>query len=116
MRPISEISINDEIANSFSYTSESQLVIGFLGYFDLEAGCYQDKSCSLIIEQWASASVEVDEVIKTKKQPLEQGLGIISMVFALTLTGDLLEAHVLTLDNRYLLLKFTRATVGYVFP
>jgi hypothetical protein len=116
MRQISKISIDDEVANSFSYTSESQIIIGFTGYFDLEAGCYEDKPCSLVIEQWASASVEVDNAIKTKKQPLEQGLGIISMVFALALIDDLLKAHVLTLDNRYLLLKFTGAAVGYVFP
>jgi len=116
MRPISKISIDDEVANSFSYTSEIQIVIGFTGYFDLELSCYQDKPCSLVIEQWAAASVEVDGTIKTKKQPLEHGLGIISMVFSLVLTGNLLEAYVLTLDNRYLLLKFRSATVGYVFP
>ncbi len=116
MRPINEVSIDDEVADRFSYKSEVQIVIGFTGYYDLEAGCYQDKPCSLVIEQWASASVEVDGAIKTKRQALEQGLGIVSMVFALTLTDDLLEAYVLTLDNRYLLLKFTGATVGYVFP
>jgi hypothetical protein len=116
MKPISKISIDDEVANSFSYTSESQIVIGFTGYFDLEVNSYQDKPCSLIIKQWADASVEVDDVIKMKKQPLEQGLGIISMIFNLTLIDDLLEAHVLTLDNRYLLLKFRSVTVGYVFP
>lgn len=115
MKNIAEISIDDEVAYGFSYTSSLQLTVSFSGYFDLQANNYQEKPCSLVIEKWSSATVQVDDATgKIKKQPLEQGLGIISMIFSLKLTANTLEMYALTLDNRYLMLDFKDAVAGYL--
>jgi hypothetical protein len=46
--------------------------------------------------------------------PLEQRMGIVSLLLAVTWVGEQLELYVNTIDNRYLMLRFVHPIVEVV--
>lgn len=116
MKALYDVSVDDAVSVGFSYHSEAYIHIVFDGCFDVKSGKPIEKLCTLIIKQWSSASVKEDDNRETRWRSLDEKLGIVSMIFSIQLVDNLLEVYVLTLDNRYLMLRFENAIAGYIFP
>lgn len=69
--------------------------------------------CHLLIHQWRDARCQEPNV-SPRFVPLEQGLGVVSLLLAVAWHGERLDVWVNTIDNRYLLLHFSSPAVAVV--
>jgi len=103
MNNIFNYSFDDEPVNKFSYDFvNKKLEICFSGYYENES--LVEKSCAFIIQNWQEAECKVGD--EEKLYPLNNQLGIISIILHMQYDGDTLIMLVNTLDNRYIELFF----------
>jgi hypothetical protein len=107
-------SFDDEVASKFCYDMDHQrLEIHFTGCWELATQSYHEGPCYLLIHQWSAAHCQ-EEAVSKRFVPLEQGMGIVSLLLGLTWVGEQLELVVNTIDNRFLLLRFAHPIVEVV--
>jgi hypothetical protein len=107
-------SFDDEVASKFCYDiKQKHLEIHFTGCWELATQRYHQGPCSLLIHQWRAAHCQ-EEAVSKRFIPLEQGMGIVSLLLAVTWVDEQLELLVNTLDDRYLLLRFNNPVVEVV--
>jgi hypothetical protein len=107
-------SFDDEVASKFCYDLDhKRLEIHFTGCWELATQHYHEGPCYLLIHQWRVAHCQ-EEAVSHRFVPLEQGMGIVSLVLAMTCVDEQLELVVNTIDNRYLLLRFASPLVEVV--
>jgi hypothetical protein len=107
-------SFDDEVASKFCYDMDQQrLEIHFTGCWELATQHYHEGPCYLLIHQWRAAHCQEDAV-SNRFLPLEQRMGIVSLLLAVTWVGEQLELYVNTIDNRYLLLRFDHPVMEVV--
>jgi hypothetical protein len=107
-------SFDDEPASKFCYDMNQQrLEIHFTGCWELATSHYHEGPCYLLIHQWRAAHCQEDAV-SNRFIPLEQGMGIVSLLLAVTWVDEQLELYVNTIDNRYLMLRFVHPIVEVV--
>jgi hypothetical protein len=107
-------SFDDEVASKFCYDLDhKRLEIHFTGCWELATQHYHEGPCYLLIHRWHAAQCQ-EEAVSKRFVPLEQGMGIVSLLLAVTWAEEQLEVVVHTLDGRYLLLRFTNPLVEVV--
>jgi hypothetical protein len=92
---------------------QKRLEIHFTGCWELATQHYHEGPCYLLLHQWSDARCQED-VAGSRVVRLEQGMGIVSLLLAVTWVGEQLELYVNTIDDRYLLLRFTTPIVEVV--
>jgi hypothetical protein len=113
-------SFDDEVASKFYYDmADKRLEIHFTRCWDKVAHCLLEGPCYLLIHQWADARCQdagyrPDNVPPPKFFPLEDSMGIVSMILFIEWTDGQLEMVVNTIDDRYLLLLFDNPSVEAV--
>jgi hypothetical protein len=114
MAPALTYSFDDEPASKFYYDMDQQrLEIHFTGCWELATQHYHEGPCYLLIHQWHAAHCQ-EEAVSKRFIPLEQGMGIVSLLLAVTWVDEQLELYVNTIDNRYLLLRFDQPVMEVV--
>ena len=107
-------SFDDEVASKFCYDlAHKRLEIHFTGCWDRATQHYYEGPCYLLIHQWCAAHCQ-EEAVSNRFVPLGQGMGIVSLLLAVTWAEEQLEVVVNTIDGRYLLLRFTNPVVEVV--
>jgi hypothetical protein len=107
-------SFDDEVASKFCYDMNQQrLEIHSTGCWELATQHYHEGPYYLLIHQWRAAHCQEDAVSK-RFLPLEQRMGIVSLLLAVTWVGEQLELYINTIDNRYLLLRFDHPVIEVV--
>ncbi|MFD1874491.1 hypothetical protein [Hymenobacter bucti] len=107
-------SFDDEVASKFCYDiDQKRLEIHFTGCWDLATQHYHEGPCYLLIHQWRAAHCQ-EEAVSKRFVRLEQGMGIVSLLLAVTWVEEQLELVVNTIDNRYFLLRFANPIVEVV--
>ena len=114
MAPALAYSFDYEHASKFCYDMDRQrLEIHFTGCWELATRHYHEGPCYLLIHKWHTAHCQ-EEAVSKRFIPLEQGMGIVSLLLAVTWVDEQLELYVNTIDNRYLLLRFTHPVVEVI--
>ena len=107
-------SFDDEVASKFYYDLEGKrLEIHFTGCWEIATGRYHDGPCHLLIHQWADARCQ-EEAVSARIVRLEELMGIVSLLLSFDWTAEGLEMLINTIDNRYLLLRFTNPSVDVI--
>ena len=102
----SEVTFDDEIAESFYYDSKRRIIeIGFGGCF--HKGEYRASTCILRIATWKCGKSKLHE--SQKFQDLEANLGVVSLLLSFEVVGKSLMMLVNTVDNRYVEWHFESA-------
>lgn len=114
MAPALAYSFDDEVAPKFCYDMDQQrLEIHFTGCWELATSQYHEGPCCLLIHQWRTAHCQ-EEAVSKRFIPLEQGMGIVSLLLAVTWVDEQVELYVHTIDNRYLLLRFDQPVMEVI--
>lgn len=101
-------SFDDEIADSFCYTSsKKEIKIQFDRYY--EDGNLIDSPCKLLISKWQSGGSKGHD--QQQYKPLEHHLGVFSMILSIEMLADTLKICVNTIDDRYIDLIFNHVSV-----
>jgi hypothetical protein len=107
-------SFDDEVASKFYYDLDhNRLEIHFTGCWELATQQYHEGPCYLLIHHWQAAYCQ-EEAVSNRFVPLEQGMGIVSLLLGVAWVDEQLELVVNTIDNRYLLLRFASPLVEVV--
>jgi hypothetical protein len=107
-------SFDDEVASKFYYDLDhNRLEIHFTGCWELATQHYHEGPCYLLIHHWQAAYCQ-EEAVSNRFVPLEQGMGIVSLLLGVAWVDEQLELVVNTIDNRYLLLRFASPLVEVV--
>ncbi|OGX85625.1 hypothetical protein [Hymenobacter glacialis] len=113
-------SFDDEVATKFCYDLDNKrLEIHFTRCWENATQQHLEGPCYLLIHQWTdarcqNASHRQGNVPPPKFFPLEDSMGIISMIHFFEWTKEQLELVVNTIDDRYLLLQFINPSVEVV--
>ena len=106
-------SFDDEIVNSFCYDMVDKVIqIHFNGYSDLiTSNRFLAKECVLTIKNWTNAKGKVGD--ESKFKPIDDIIGVFSMVLSIDKLNENLEMYVNTLDNRYIFLIFEKPEINF---
>jgi hypothetical protein len=107
-------SFDDEVASKFYYDLDGKhLEIHFTGCWEIATGHYHNGPCHLLIHQWTDARCQ-EEAVSPRFVRLEERMGIVSLLMYFAWTAEGAEVLINTIDNRYLLLRFTNPSVEVV--
>jgi len=114
MPPALAYSFDDAVASKFYYDLDGKrLEIHFTHCWEIATGRRHDEPCQLLIHHWADARCQEPDV-SPHFVPLDAGMGIVSLLLSFAWTAEGAEVWINTIDERYLLLRFTNPSVEVV--
>lgn len=107
-----EYSFDDEPVNKFSYDIQKKRIeVYFSDYFDVLKNEYFEIPCIFIIEDWKEAKSKVWN--EEKLYPLNNHIGIFSMILHMEIKEGNLEMIVNTINDKYISLLFIKPVVSF---
>jgi len=100
-------SFDDEPVSKFCYDISNQRIeVHFTGHYDLqkENNNFITGPCIFIIENWKEAKSKIGD--DNKLYPLNNHIGVFSMILFMNFSNNSLEMLVRTIDNRYVTFIF----------